>query len=87
MKTVGLVALSARQVLERFADCTLTPSAYLSACLDQIDSINPKLNALTSIDIDGGIAEAARATSRWNAGLAKGATRWVADRGQRPSGY
>ena len=72
MKTVGLMALSARQVLERFADCTLTPSAYLSACLDQIDSINPKLNALTSIDIDGGIAEAARATSRWNAGTPKG---------------
>lgn len=72
MTAVNLMALSARQVLERFADCTTTPSEYLSACLDQISRINPKLNALTSIDSDGGIAEAARATSRWKAGAPKG---------------
>lgn len=66
------MSLSACQVLEQFADCRLTPSEYLAACLERISQVNPKLNALTSIDTGRGIREAAQATSRWKAGSPKG---------------
>ena len=66
------MSLSARQVLERFADRRLTPSDYLAACLERITQVNPKLNALTAIDADRAIREAALATGRWQAGTPKG---------------
>lgn len=68
----ALMALSVRQVLERFADQRLTPSDYLTACLERISKVNPKLNALTSIDTERAIREAAQATSRWAAESPKG---------------
>lgn len=72
MSGAALMALSARQVLERFAACSLTPSEYLTACLERISQVNPKLNALTAIDAEAAIKEAALATDRWQAGAPRG---------------
>ena len=66
------MALSARDVLRRFADRRLTPSDYLAVCLERISEVNPKINALTAIDTHRAIREAAQATSRWSAGTPKG---------------
>ena len=72
MNGAALMALSAREVLQRFADQKLTPSEYLAACLERISQINPKINALTAIDAERAVAEAVQATGRWRAGTPKG---------------
>ncbi|UYV39209.1 amidase [Rhodobacteraceae bacterium D3-12] len=67
-----MMALSARQVLQRFADHSLTPSDYLAGCLERISQVNPKINALTAIDAERAVSEAVQATARWRAGAPKG---------------
>jgi len=69
----GLVALSVCEVLAAFKAKSLTPSAYLVACLDEITRFNPKINALTAMDIESATACAAAATERWQAGSPMGA--------------
>ncbi|WP_245819072.1 amidase [Marivita hallyeonensis] len=66
------MALSAHEVLLRFADHRLTPSEYLAACLERISQVNPKINALTAIDAERAVGEAVQATGRWRAGAPKG---------------
>lgn len=73
LSSAGPVALSACEVLAAFKAKSLTPSAYLATCLEEISRFNPKINALTSMDIEGAIASAAGATQRWQAGCPKGA--------------
>jgi amidase len=68
----GLVALSACEVLSRFKDKSLTPSAYLAACLAQIEQVNPKINALAAIDADAARRDAEASTARWAAGRPMG---------------
>lgn len=63
-----LTGLSASEVLARFAVQSLTPCDYMAACLEQIASFNPKINALTALDAERAVAEASRATKRWKAG-------------------
>ncbi|MGO4910341.1 amidase [Pseudorhodobacter sp. W20_MBD10_FR17] len=72
MSVAGLMTLSARDVLRRFADRRLTPTDYLAVCLERISKVNPKINALTAIDTERAIFEAAQASSRWSAGTPKG---------------
>lgn len=48
------------------------PSAYLDACLAQIARANPKINALTAMDIDGAKSAAQAATDRYAAGAPSG---------------
>lgn len=67
-----MMALSAHEVLLRFADHRLTPSEYLAACLERISQVNPKINALTAIDAERAVGEAVQATGRWRAGAPKG---------------
>jgi len=67
-----LVSLSASAVLNSFAKGTITPSDYLAACMAHIAQNNPKINALTAIDAERAIDEAAKATQRWKAGSPKG---------------
>ncbi len=67
-----LRALSACEVLDAFADRSLTPTAYLAACLDEIARSNPKINALTAMDSVGAIAAAEAATQRWQTGAPMG---------------
>lgn len=66
------MALSACDVLARFRAKTLTPSAYLAACLEQITRFNPKINALAARDVAHATACAAGATQRWQDGCPKG---------------
>lgn len=68
----ALVALSANEVLEKFRTKSLTPSDYLAACLAQISKLNPKINAVTALDVEGAMQEASQATLRWQAGAPKG---------------
>ena len=42
---------------------SVVPSAYLVACLDEITRFNPKINALTAMDIESATACAAAATA------------------------
>lgn len=63
-----MVTLSACEVLDAFRDKSLTPSVYLSACLEEISRSNPKINALTALDPEGAIDAAAASTKRWQAG-------------------
>ena len=72
MMGATLMALSAHGVLERYADRRLTPSEYLAASLERISQVNPKINALTAIDAERAVGEAAQATGRWRTGTPKG---------------
>jgi amidase len=67
-----LTARSACEIVASFKDKTLTPSDYLAACLELISNLNPKINALTAMDTDRAVMEAAEATRRWQAGRPKG---------------
>lgn len=62
-----LVEMSAVEVLAAFAELTLTPSDYLQACLEQIDSLNPVINALTAMNREQAKIDALAATERWKA--------------------
>lgn len=68
----SLVERSACDVLKAFADGTVTPSDYLSACLDQISRVNGAINALTAFDTERAIVEATQSTKRWRQGCPKG---------------
>ena len=68
MSRSRLTELSACEVLAAFQDQSLTPSAYLSACLEEIARFNTKINALTALDEEGATESAAAATLRWQAG-------------------
>lgn len=72
MRGAALMALSAHEVLQRYADNRLTPSDYLAACLERISQVNPKINALTAIDGERAVGEAVQATGRWRAGTPQG---------------
>lgn len=72
MSSSGLVALSACEVLASFAAKRLTPDAYLAACLEEIARFNPKINALTAMDIVRAKTSANAATERWQAGTPLG---------------
>ena len=67
MSRADLVALSACDVLAGFRAKSLTPTAYLAACLEQISLFNPKINALTAMDTDSAVRAAAASTQRWQA--------------------
>lgn len=68
MSRADLVALSACEVLAAFESKTVTPNEHLAACLDEIARSNPKINALTAMDVTRATACAEAATQRWQAG-------------------
>lgn len=72
MNPAELAALPATEVLERFKTRSLRPDDYLVACLVQISRCDPKINALTAMNTERAVAEAAQATKRWQAGRPKG---------------
>lgn len=65
---MSITALSACEVLAAFKSKSLTPTAYLLACLDEISRFNPKINALAALDIDHATVAAADSTKRWQTG-------------------
>ena len=72
MSGPSVLSLSACEVLASFRSGRLTPSKYLTTCLDHISLINPKINALTAIDSERAIVEASQSDLRWKAGTPKG---------------
>jgi len=64
----AIVELSAVEMVSRFSEGSLTPSDVLTACLERISDMNPKINALTAFDTERAVAEAAQSTKRWRAG-------------------
>lgn len=72
MSGPAVLSLSACEILASFKNGGLTPSEYLTNCLDHISLINPKINALTAIDSERAIVEASQSDLRWKAGTPKG---------------
>jgi Asp-tRNA(Asn)/Glu-tRNA(Gln) amidotransferase A subunit family amidase len=72
VRGAALLSLSACDVLAAFSDKSLTPTDYLAACLDQIAQFNPTINALTAMDTEQAITQAAAATQRWQDGCPTG---------------
>lgn len=62
----------ATEIVARFADQSLTPSAFLEACLARISAFNPRINALTAFDSESAVAQAAQSTRRWRDGRPMG---------------
>ena len=69
---MSITALSACEVLAAFKAKSLTPTAYLLACLNAISRFNPKINALAALDIDHATVAAADSTKRWQTGCPVG---------------
>ena len=72
MDKSALVELRAVDVIAAFRNGSLTPSDYLTACLANISRINPTINALTVVDVERAVPEAAQATRRWQNGTPMG---------------
>ncbi|WP_371398161.1 amidase [Fretibacter rubidus] len=72
-KKQSLEDLTLSQLREAFLAKTLTPSDFLEFCLDCIDRLNPKINAVLEIYADTARAAAAASTERYAAGRARSA--------------
>ena len=68
----ALWSLSAADLARAYAARELSPPEVLDAVLDRCDAVNPKINAIVTLDREGA-REAARASERrWRAGTARG---------------
>src|SRR4051812_22308552 len=65
--------LSAVELASAYRDGTSTPEAVLHATLDRIEDINPRVNAIVTLDLEGARAAAAASTQRWRDGTPLGA--------------
>lgn len=72
LNMADLTEWSACNVLAAFKSKSLSPSDYLTVCLDRIARFNPKVNAITAIDAEAATIEAARASERWRMGTPVG---------------
>jgi aspartyl-tRNA(Asn)/glutamyl-tRNA(Gln) amidotransferase subunit A len=64
--------LTATQLVAGFRDGAFTPTDALQACLARSAEVNPKLNALVTLDAKGAAHAAAASSARWRAGRALG---------------
>lgn len=60
--------LSAAALSAGYASGEITPEAVLSACLARLASVNPRLNAVVTLDTEGAHAAAELSGARWRAG-------------------
>jgi aspartyl-tRNA(Asn)/glutamyl-tRNA(Gln) amidotransferase subunit A len=65
--------LTATQLAAGFGDASFTPTEALQACLSRSAEVNPRLNALITLDGEGAAHAAEQSTARWRAGRALGA--------------
>lgn len=65
-------ALSATELGSRFAAGHLTPVDALESILERIDAVNPRINAIVTLDTAGARAAAQASTARWREGRALG---------------
>ena len=64
--------LSAAQLLGHFRARTLSPVEVVTAILQRIAAINPKVNAIASLDAEGALQAAREAERRWFHGAPRG---------------
>lgn len=70
---IPLWQLTATQLAAGFGDGSFTPTEALQACLSRSAEVNPRLNALITLDGGAAAQAAEQSTARWRAGLALGA--------------
>jgi aspartyl-tRNA(Asn)/glutamyl-tRNA(Gln) amidotransferase subunit A len=59
---------TACELADKFAAGTVSPVDVLEACLARIERLNPKLNAIVTLDSTGARTSAAQSAARWRAG-------------------
>jgi len=64
--------LSASELTAAYGRGTTTPQEVVAATLERIEQVNPRLNALITLNRDGARAAATASTERWRAGQARG---------------
>jgi len=64
--------LSATELIAAYGRGTTTPQEVLAATLERVEEVNPRLNALITLNGDGARAAATASTERWRAGQARG---------------
>ncbi len=69
---VPLWQLSASELSGAYASGTTTPKEALTATLAHIEEVNPRLNALITLDAEGARVAASASNERWRAGQARG---------------
>jgi len=65
--------LTAMQLAGGFRDASFTPTEALQACMARSEEVNPRLNAMVALDLEGATHAAGQSTARWRAGRALGA--------------
>ncbi|PLC01449.1 amidase [Variovorax sp. RO1] len=71
--TTPLWQLDAAQLAAGYRDAAFTPTDALHACLQRSAEVNPRLNALITLDSEGATHAAEQSTARWRNGRALGA--------------
>jgi aspartyl-tRNA(Asn)/glutamyl-tRNA(Gln) amidotransferase subunit A len=71
--TAPLWTLTAAQLNQAFAARIATPSDAVESILARHDEVNPRINAVVTLDRDGARIAAAQSTARWRAGASKSA--------------
>jgi aspartyl-tRNA(Asn)/glutamyl-tRNA(Gln) amidotransferase subunit A len=71
-RTAPLWQLSASELAAYYGPGTTTPQEVLAATLERVEEVNPRLNALITLNRDGARVAATASTERWRAGQARG---------------
>jgi len=66
------IYLTATELTRRYRTGTLSPVEVVTALLDRIEGVNPKVNALYFIDAEGALRAAAASEDRWRRGEPQG---------------
>src|SRR5215831_18657027 len=64
--------LSASELAAAYGRSTMTPREVVAATFERVEAVNPRLNALITLDEDGARAAADASAERWRAGQARG---------------
>lgn len=67
-----IALLSAKDLITRYRDGSLSPVEATRAALDRIEAHNPALNAFILVDAEGALAEARISGERWRIGAPRG---------------
>jgi len=70
--TTSLWQLGATQLTAGFRDGAFTPTQALQSCLARSAEVNPRLNALVTLDAEAATHAAEQSSARWRAGRALG---------------
>jgi aspartyl-tRNA(Asn)/glutamyl-tRNA(Gln) amidotransferase subunit A len=64
--------LSATELAAAYGAGTITPDAVLEVTLERLAEVNPRINAVVALDLDGARTAARESARRWRDGLALG---------------